>query len=136
LFIDATLGKGSFRRDSYNSHFALPDPAKVTWNQISVRTGPRIPFNVVALGLGVSLGFQELALDKVRTGKQSGVFGLYTELDIEPFCDWGMFVLGRFEKPSNQDNPTGAMQAGLFFGPSSQCHKERSTKFGLSQPSR
>jgi hypothetical protein len=136
LYVDGSIGKGSFNRDTFSTHYALPNPAKVTWNQLSLRTGPRIPFNVVALGLGVSLGFQNLDLDQVRTGKGSGVFGAFTELDAQPLCDWGLFVLGKVEKPTNSDEPIGAMQAGIFLEPNSQCRKERSTKFGLSQQGR
>ncbi len=66
--VSGAYGKGSFHRNSFDSHYALPDPAKVTWDQLSLRFGPRFPFNVVALGLGVSIGVEEL--------------------DLEPSSDW------------------------------------------------
>ena len=130
-YINGTYGKGSFRRVTFNSHYALPDKASVTWDQFALRFGPRFPFHSVALGLGVSLGLQELDLDQVRTGHKSGVAGTFGQLDVQPLCDWGLFALGQAEKPLNDDRFFGAMQLGIYFQPNAKCRKERSTKVGL-----
>ena len=130
-YVNGAFGKGSFRRESFNTHYALPDNASVTWDQLSLRFGPRIPFNMVALGLGGSVGVQELDLDKVRTGKKWGVGGAFVQLDVQPFCDWGLFALGQFEKPFNDDRPIGAMQTGFYFQPNARCRRERAAQIGL-----
>ena len=132
LYADGAYGKGSFKRDSFNTHYALPDKANVVWNQLAWRFGPRIPFNVIALGLGVSIGVQELDLEQVRTGKKTGVGGFYGQLDIQPLCDFGLFALGHFQKPFSDDRPIGALQTGLFYQPNARCRKERATKLGLN----
>lgn len=132
LYADGAYGKGSFKRDSFNTHYALPDKAHVVWDQLAWRFGPRFPFNVVALGLGASIGMQELDLEQVRTGKKTGVGGFYGQLDIQPLCDFGLFALGHFQKPFSDDRPIGALQAGLFYQPNARCRKERATKLGLN----
>ena len=132
LYADGAYGKGSFKRVSFNTHYALPDKTHVVWNQLAWRFGPPFPFNVVALGLGASIGVQELDLEQVRTGRKTGVGGFYSQLDIQPLCDFGLFVLGHFQKPFSEDRPIGALQAGLFYQPNARCRKERATKLGLN----
>lgn len=129
--IGGATAKGSFRRESFETHYALPDRATVTWNQFSLRVGPRIPFNSVALGLGTSLGIQDLDLDQVRTGKKSGIGGAFGQIDVQPLCDWGLFARGQVEKPFNKDQAVAAMQAGFYYQPNARCRKERATRFGL-----
>jgi hypothetical protein len=131
VYLSGTYGKGSFRRETFNSNYALPDKANVTWDQFTLRLGPRFPFHSVALGFGVSLGVQERDLDQVRTGHKSGVAGAFGQLDVQPLCDWGLFALGQAEKPFNDDRVFGAMQVGIYFQPNAKCRKERSTKVGL-----
>ncbi len=131
IYANGAYGKGSFKRQTFDTHYALPDTANVAWNQLSLRLGPRIPFNAVALGMGISLGFQELDLEQVRTGKKTGLGGLYTQLDIQPLCDWGLFALGHFQKPFSDDRLMGALQAGIFYQPNAKCRRERATDIGL-----
>ncbi len=131
-YVNAAYGKGSFRRETFNTHYALPDKASVTWDQFALRFGPRFPFHSVALGFGVSFGVQELDLDQVRTGHKSGVAGTFGQLDVQPLCDFGLFALGQAEKPLNDDRFFGAMQVGIYFQPNVKCRKERSTKVGLT----
>ena len=131
VYANGAYGKGSFKRDSFNTHYALPDAAKVSWDQLTFRMGPRFPFNLVALGLGVSIGVQELDLEQVRTGRKTGVGGLYSQLDIQPFCDFGLSALGHFQKPFSDDKFVGALQIGLFYQPNAKCRRERATTIGL-----
>jgi hypothetical protein len=132
VYAQGAYGKGSFHRDSHDTHYALPEAANVSWSQFSLRMGPRFPFNSVALAFGVGMGVQELDLDQVRTGKKTGVASSYGELDVQPFCDWGLFGTGKVEKPMNDDRVGGAMHLGVYFQPSARCHKERTTPIGLT----
>ena len=131
LFLDGSWGSGPFARKSFNTHYALPNPANVSWKRLLVRTGPRFPFYLASLGLGPLLGVQSVDIDQVRTGKPSGIVGGYFEVDVEPLCDWGLFATGSFEKPTSNDEPSGVLQVGFFYGPNRACHKERSTPIGL-----
>jgi hypothetical protein len=131
LFLDGSWGSGSFARKTFTTHYALPNPASVSWKRFLVRTGPRFPFYLASLGFGPLLGIESVDIDKVRTGKPSGIFGGYVELDVQPLCDWGLFASGTLEKPTDNDEPSVAVQIGLFYGPNLACHKERSTPFGL-----
>jgi hypothetical protein len=131
LFLDGSWGSGSFARKTFNTHYALPNPADVSWKRVMTRTGPRFPFYLASLGLGPLLGFEFVDIDKVRTGKPNGIVGGYVEIDVQPICDWGLFAMGSFEKPLGDDEPSAGLQAGFFYGPSQTCHKERSTPIGL-----
>jgi hypothetical protein len=131
VFAQASFGKGSFARDSYATHYALPEQAKASWSQFSLRLGPRFPFHSVALGLGIEFGMQQLNLNQVRTGVSSGISGVFTELDIQPFCDFGLFSLAKVEKPLNDDKVIGSLSTGLYYQPSSRCRRERATVMGL-----
>jgi len=133
LFLDASYGSGSFHRDSFNTHFALPDPAHVTWERVLVRTGPRIPFNRAAFGFGPLIGVEEVDLDQVRTGKPQGMIGAYAEADVQPLCDFGLFATASLEKSFNNDGPSGGLQFGVFYEPNARCRRERDTAFGLRQ---
>lgn len=131
LFLDGAWGSGSFARKTFATHYMLPNPANVSWKRLLVRTGPRFPLYLGSLGLGPLLGIQAVDIDQVRTGKPSGIVGGYVEVDVQPVCDFGLFATGSLEKPTNEDNPSGVLQVGLFYGPSRACHKERSTPIGL-----
>jgi hypothetical protein len=130
--LEGAVGGGSFHRVTHNTRYALPTSPDVLWTQWTLRLGLRIPLNLLALGLGPSLGMQELNIDRVRTGRQSGIFGLFGELDIQPFCDFGLSVLGKVHKPSTDDKPVGALHAGLYYQPNGRCRKERATQIGLN----
>ncbi len=131
LFLDGSWGSGPFARKSFTTHYALPNPANVSWKRLLVRTGPRFPFYLASLGLGPLLGVQSVDIDQVRTGKLSGIVGGYFEVDVEPLCDWGLFATGSLEKPTSNDEPSGVLQVGFFYGPNRACHKDRSTPIGL-----
>jgi hypothetical protein len=130
--LQAAAGRGAFHRDTHDTHYALPSSATVTWSQWSVRFGPRFPFNLLALGLGPSLGMQELDVHRVRTGKPSAIFGVFGQLDIQPFCDFGLSVMGKVDKPSNDDEAVGALHVGLYYQPNGKCRRERATRTGLN----
>jgi hypothetical protein len=131
LFLDGSWGSGPFARKTFNTHYSLPNPANVSWKRLVVRTGPRFPFYLASLGLGPLLGVESVDIDRVRTGKPSGILGGYVEVDVQPLCDWGLFATGSFEKPTDSDEPSGVLQVGFFYGPNRACHKERSTPIGL-----
>jgi hypothetical protein len=133
LFLDASYGNGSFARQTFNTHYALPSSASVTWDRMLVRTGLRFPFNLVSLGLGPLLGLQEVDLADVRTGEKSGIVGGYLELDVQPVCDWGLSATETLEKPTNDDPPSFGLQIGVFWGPNPHCRRERATAIGLTQ---
>jgi hypothetical protein len=118
-------------RQSFNTNYALPAKAHVTWERVAMRFGPRFPFNVVALGFGPSAGIEEVNIDQVRTGKPAGVVGGYVELEAMPLCDWGLFVQSNVEKPTDDDNPYFVVQFGAMFEPNSRCRTERSTRYEL-----
>jgi hypothetical protein len=132
VFLDASWGSGSFARKTFDTHYALPDPASVSWKRLLVRAGPRFPFNLASLGLGPLVGIEAVDIDQVRTGKPSGIVGGYVEVDVQPVCDWGLFATGSLEKPTNDDQPSFVLQVGVFYGPNRACHRERSTPIGLS----
>jgi hypothetical protein len=131
VFLNGAYGTGTFARESFNTHYALPNPANVTWERLLLRLGPRFPFNTAALGLGPLAGIEEIDLDKVRTGKPSGLVGAFVELDVQPLCDWGAFALGDFQKPTDKNDVSGGLQFGVFFEPNAECRRERTTSFGL-----
>jgi hypothetical protein len=133
LFLDGSYGSGSFARRSFDTHYALPSSASVTWDRAVLRTGPRFPFNLVSLGFGPLLGLEEIDLSGVRTGVPSGILGGYVELDVQPLCDWGVFVIGTFEKPFGKDQPSGGLHIGAFWEPNPRCRTERATQIGLAQ---
>ncbi len=131
LYVQGDLGGGSFRRDTYASNYALPNAAHVSWERLFLRFGPRIPFNLVAIGFGPLLGAEEVDLDGVRVGEPAAIFGGFTEIDAQPLCDWGVFGLGTAEKPSNNDQGSGSLTLGVFWEPNGRCRDERATTFGL-----
>jgi hypothetical protein len=131
-YVQGAMGQGSFGRDSHDTHYALPESASTRWNQLSLRLGPRFPFNIVALGFGIGLGMQELDLDQVRTGKKSGVASSYAELDLQPLCDWGLFAMATVDKAFKEDGVGGALHTGVYYQPSSRCRRERTTQIGLT----
>jgi hypothetical protein len=131
VFLNGAYGKGQFARESFNTHFLLPNPANVTWERLLLRFGPRVPFNRAALGFGPLVGIEEVDLDQVRTGKPSGLVGGFAELDVQPLCDWGLFALGDVEKPTDKNEISGGLQLGVFFEPNGECRRARATDFGL-----
>ncbi len=133
LFLDASYGSGSLPRQTFNTHYALPNPAHVTWDRLLIRTGPRFPFYRASLGLGGLLGVQEVDLDLVRTGKPNGIVGGYAEIDLQPMCDWGLFSTISIEKPFGNDSLAGVWQIGAFYEPNARCRRERATAIGLHQ---
>jgi len=132
LYVNGAYGSGSFTRDTYGTHYALPSSANATWEQLRMRFGPRFPFHLVAIGFGPTVGIQELDLDQVRTGKPSAIFGGFAEIDVQPLCDWGLFALGSAEKPSDDDQGAAGLQIGVFWEPNARCRRERATTFGLN----
>jgi hypothetical protein len=133
LFLDASYGTGSFDRKTFDTHYALPNPADVTWERVLVRTGPRFPFNRAALGLGPLVGIEKIDLDQVRTGKPDGILGAYVEADAQPLCDFGLFAMASLEKPFHKSGPSGGLQFGIFYEPNARCRRERNTAIGLQQ---
>jgi hypothetical protein len=134
LFINGAYGSGTFARETFVSNYALPAAAHTTWERLLLRLGPRFPFNRAALGFGPLIGVEEIDLALVRTGKPSAIFGAFAELDVQPLCDWGLFALGSFEKPGDQNDPSGGVQLGIFFEPNAECRRAQSTAFGLRAP--
>jgi hypothetical protein len=130
-YIDAAYGTGSFNRTTFNSGESLPDPAGVKWMRVDTRLGPRFPFNVVSLGFGPKIGWEEVDVAQVRTGKSTGVGGAYGEVVFEPLCDFGAFLNVSVDKPFNDDDVSGSAQFGFVYAPSPTCHRERDTDFGL-----
>lgn len=143
LYANAAYGTGSFGRDTSSNGScssssastpsaacSAPDSQKFTSSRLDMRFGPRFPFNVVSLGLGLDLGF-ELVSAQGGSSQAAGLFGGYSEIDIQPLCDWGLYVLGGGAKPSNDDDVAYFLQFGAFFGPSPECHRERETDFSL-----
>jgi hypothetical protein len=131
LYVQGDLGSGSFRRDTFNSNYALPDQTHVSWERLLLRLGPRIPLNLVAVGFGPLAGIEEIDLDGVRTGVPAAIAGGFGEIDVQPFCDWGAFALGTVEKSSNNDQGSGSLSLGMFWEPNGRCRDERATNFGL-----
>lgn len=130
-FAQASYGKGSFGRDSFSTRYALPQSADVSWSQFSLRLGPRIPFHSAALGLGVEVGTQQLNLNQVRTGVNTGLGGVFSELDIQPFCDFGLFALVKVAKPMADEKAIGSLSTGVYYQPNARCRRERATVIGL-----
>lgn len=148
---DLSLGSGTFKRDGeLLANYMLPDPANVTWKRALFRMGNRFPFHAVAFSLGGGVGIQELNLDKIRTGVPQGLVGIWTSLDWQPLCDWGLTLMGdvylvpnkndsamttdsAMTSGSDQGGPdiSLSLQVGAFFQPNAQCTKERATQFGL-----
>lgn len=133
LYLDAAYGSGSFARQTFNTHYDLPDPAHATWERLMIRTGLRVPFNRASFGMGPLVGIEEVDLDKVRTGKADGFVGFYVELDVQPICEFGLFYTTSLEKPIKQDGASGSFQIGLFYQPNARCRRERNTTIGLHQ---
>ena len=131
LFVNGAYGKGTFARQTFGTNYALPSAASVTWDRLMLRFGPRFPFNRAALGLGGVVGFEEIDLDKVRTGKPSALIGSFVELDVQPLCDWGLFALGGLQKPTDSNGASVGLQLGVFFEPNAECRRERATVVGL-----
>jgi len=132
-FINGAYGSGSFKRLTFNTHFALPNPTHVTWAREFLRAGPRFPFGRVALGLGALAGLQEVDIDQVRTGKLSPLAGGFLEVDVQPLCDWGLFLLGSIETSNDNsgNGPLVGLQLGGFYEPNARCRRERATTVGL-----
>jgi hypothetical protein len=132
---NVSYGAGSFQRETHLTHYALPEQAETSFSQWSVRVGPRFPFNLVALSLGPEFGVQALDLERVRTGRKEGLFGVFTQLEVQPLCDFGLFALGRFDKPANREGPVGSLTIGLQLQPSASCRQERGSRLGLQAKS-
>jgi hypothetical protein len=131
IHVSGAYGEGNFDAQARYPRYALPSSPHATWSQLLLRLGLRVPLNAVALGLGPSLGVQELDVDQIRTGKASGVVGGYFEVDVAPLCDWGLFALASAYKPTDSDGAAGTGQLGVFFQPNARCRDERSTRYGL-----
>ena len=135
VFFNGAYGSGSFTRLTFNTHFALPNPAHVTWAREFLRAGPRFPFDRVALGLGALAGLQEIDIDQVRTGKPNALVGGFLEIDIQPLCDWGLYLLGSIETSNDNsgNGPLVGLQLGGFYEPNTRCRRERATAVGLRE---
>jgi hypothetical protein len=96
-----------------------------------MRMGPRLPFNRVAIGFGGLLGVEEVDIDAVRTGKPAGIVGTFGEIDVQPLCDWGIFSLYTFEKPTSSDAPAATIALGAFWEPNGRCRDEQATQHVL-----
>ena len=136
VFVTGALATGNFDRASNLRDNTLPDSATTTWKEVSLRLGPRFPLNVVALGLGPHLGVQEIAIDQVRTGRASVVLGGFVELDVQPLCDWGLYVRGSLAFSPDFKHVAGtsagtSLSTGIMYQPSAGCHTERKARYGL-----
>ena len=131
VYLDGAYGAGSLTRSSFNTHYALPSTAHVTWDQLVLRFGPRFPFHTVSLGFGPLVGVEEVDVAQVRTGVKAAVLGAYGEIDVAPLCDWGVFAQGGAQKPTNDDDASASFQFGVFFAPNPRCRTERRTQYGL-----
>jgi len=131
FFLEGAYGSGSIARQTFNTNYALPNQAHVTWSQMLMRFGPRFPFNVVSLGFGPTMGIEEENVDQVRSGKPVGIFGGYVEIEVAPVCDWGLFLQSSLDKQTTSDSGYLTEQFGVFFEPNSRCRTERSTPYGL-----
>jgi hypothetical protein len=133
LSLQAATGSGSAQRLTYNTNYALPATADTTAFAVTLRPALRIPFNVVALSLGVLGGFLEFDVKDVRTGKPQGNFGGWLGLDLQPLCDWGARAMTEVSGVTemHSDGPTTTLQFGVFWEPNARCRRERSTNFGL-----
>jgi hypothetical protein len=136
FYLGGSYGTGSFNRTSFNSTMSLPDSAGVKWERFAMRFGPRFPFNVVSLGFGPKIGWEDIDVAQVRTGQGTGYGGGYFEVAFEPLCDWGTFLDVSVDKPFNNDDASGSAQFGFIWAPSPTCHKERDTDFGLRPQAR
>jgi hypothetical protein len=131
LYLQGGLGGGSFSRETFNTNYALPDPAHVSWERLFMRLGPRIPLNRVAVSFGPLAGIEEIDLENVRVGHPAGIAGAFGEIDVQPICDWGIFAMGTGEKSSNGDQGSGTFALGVFWEPNGRCREEQATKHGL-----
>jgi hypothetical protein len=131
VYLDGSYGSGSVSRSTFNTNYALPSSAHVTWDQLVLRFGPRFPFHTVSLGFGPLVGIEEVDVAQVRTGVKAAVLGAYGEIDVAPLCDWGVFAQGGAEKPVNDDDVSASLQFGVFFAPNPRCRTERRTSYGL-----
>lgn len=57
--------------------------------------------------------------------------GLFSELDIQPLCDFGLFAMAKFDKPFGDEQAVGSIHTGLYFQPNARCRKERASVPGL-----
>ena len=136
-YVNASYAAGSFQRQTFTTNYALPSTPSATWEQISLRFGPRLPLGYASLGLGVSASVQEVNLDKVRTGYVQFAPEAYVELDVQPFCDWGALARGTFGAPVGGDTlPFAALQFGVFWEPNPRCRVEQATTIGLKAEDR
>ncbi|MGH7271776.1 MAG: PEGA domain-containing protein [Polyangiaceae bacterium] len=131
LTLDAGYAAGTFHRATSNSHYLLPDAPSATRRRLALRFGPRLPFNVVSIAFGPSLGVEELDIDQVRSGNPNALIGGFGEIDVQPLCDWGLFAIGGAEMPSNNDDAFATVEMGVLFQPNAQCRREHATIFGL-----
>jgi hypothetical protein len=130
-YMGGSIGNGSFDRKTFNSNQTLPESAGVKWQRLALRFGPRFPFNVVSVGFGPKLGWEQIGVEGVRSGNGSAFGGAYAEVIFEPLCDWGLFLNGSADAPFNGDGVSGSTQFGFVWAPSPTCHRERETNFGL-----
>jgi hypothetical protein len=132
---------GSLSRASFTSNYALPSSPTADAVRGMLRLGPRFPFNMVSLGLGVGVGLQQFNVDGVKTGGVDPTLGAYVELVVQPFCSFGFFAMGEATADFASSNSSGgddvfalgSFQIGAFYGPSPSCRRERETVFGLTE---
>jgi hypothetical protein len=131
---------GSLTRSSFGSNYALPSSPSTDAVRGMLRLGPRFPFNIVSLGLGVGIGLQQFNVDGVKTGGVDPTLGPYVELVVQPFCSFGFFAMGEATADFASSNSGGnnvfglaSLQIGAFYGPSPSCRRERETAFGLTE---
>jgi hypothetical protein len=141
LYLDLSSGSGTLTRDTFNNPgLALPNSARVDWDRILLRGGPRFPLGRVSFGLGPLVGFQRAQLVDSTVNPNlhdefEPIAGLYTELDVQPLCDWGAFWSTSLEfnlsdkGPSagsdSDGGPAGSLQFGAFYAPNARCKRER-----------
>jgi hypothetical protein len=133
MFMQGAYGSGSVTRHTFNSNDVLPGTTNFSVVEGSFRMSFRLPFNMVSWNvIGPETGAAQVNVKDVDTGKVQPLFGLWTGVDVQPFCDWGASVLGDVQGLGNSSGGPGAtLQVGFFFEPNSRCRRERSTEFGL-----
>jgi hypothetical protein len=134
LFLHTAYGSGSMQRSTFNTNDALPATTHLDVYQTAVRASFRVPFNAVSWNLiGAEAGVAVFNLQSVNTGQVQGMFGPWTGLDIQPFCDWGASVSAELQILSDTEHSGAGIvgQFGLFYEPNSRCRRERATEFGL-----
>ncbi len=113
---------------------------EVSWQRAAFRTGFRLPLNMVAWNLGISVGYDHIGLSNVPQGipwnkEHRPSTGAWSSLDIQVLCDWAVFagggIDGFLKKVVNYDNSAYNLQFGIAFQPNSTCRKERGTEYGL-----